>query len=94
MNSAVFAAELLCRMTTVEFVSRLDLAKQIGTGWTARCPAHDDRAPSLSVTEGDDGRTLIKCHAGCATIDIVKAMGLRMSDLFIPRPPRPVVRTV
>jgi putative DNA primase/helicase len=81
-------------MTTTEFVSLLDLAKQIGTGWTARCPAHHDRVPSLSITEGDDGRTLIKCHAGCATTDIVKAVGLRMSDLFLRRPPQPVVRKV
>jgi hypothetical protein len=35
------------------------------------CPAHDDRAPSLSISEGDDGRTLLKCHAGCSTADIV-----------------------
>jgi 5S rRNA maturation endonuclease (ribonuclease M5) len=46
------------------------------------CPAHDDHRPSLSVAEGDDGRVLLKCHAGCVPEDIVAALGLSMSDLF------------
>lgn len=52
-----------------------------GNGWSACCPAHDDRNPSLSVSEGEDGRVLIYCHAGCAVTDIIEAMGLSMSDL-------------
>jgi putative DNA primase/helicase len=48
----------------------------------ACCPAHNDKNPSLSVTEGDDGRVLLKCHAGCRTEDIVDALGLSMADLF------------
>ena len=40
-------------------------AKPNGRGWMARCPAHDDRTPSLSIAQGDDGRVLLKCHAGC-----------------------------
>jgi hypothetical protein len=48
----------------------------------ALCPAHDDREPSLSVSEGEDGRALIKCFAGCAFEDIVTAIGLEMKDLF------------
>jgi hypothetical protein len=50
--------------------------------WKALCPAHDDNEPSLSVSEGDDGRALLKCFAGCATSDIVTRIGLDMSDLF------------
>ena len=50
--------------------------------WTAHCPAHDDRKPSLSIREAGDGRTLIHCHAGCATEQILKVMGLQMADLF------------
>jgi hypothetical protein len=61
-------------------------ARPIGDGYTARCPgplhAHGDRRPSLRITEGRDGRTLIKCFVGCDVADIVTAAGLRMSDLF------------
>ena len=50
---------------------------------TARCPGHDDREPSLSISEGDDGRVMIKCHAGCATENIVEvidpATGLKIA---------------
>ena len=52
------------------------------TKWTARCPAHEDRNPSLSVAEGDDGRVLLQCFAGCPTESVVGAIGLRMTDLF------------
>lgn len=50
--------------------------------WTARCPAHDDRGPSLSVRELDDGRVLLHCFAGCAINDVVAAVGLSLVDLF------------
>lgn len=50
--------------------------------FTARCPAHEDRSPSLSVAEGADGRALLHCHAGCETAAIVAALGLSWSDLF------------
>lgn len=52
---------------------------------TARCPCHDDRTPSLSVTEGDDGRVLITCHAGCEREEVVRSLGLEWRDLFPPR---------
>ena len=57
--------------------------KRNGTGWSARCPAHEDRRPSLSVTEGDDGRALVRCHAGCTVDAICEAIGLRLADLMI-----------
>ena len=55
-------------------------------GWQARCPAHDDHEPSLSIAEGDDGRVLLKCHAGCTPEAIVAALGLEMRDLFPQKP--------
>lgn len=55
--------------------------------WQARCPAHDDQHPSLSVGIGDDGRVLLKCHAGCAVKDILTTMGLTERDLFAHKPP-------
>ncbi len=63
----------------------LDLLMQVqrsGKGWTARCPAHEDLHPSLSLSEGDDGRVLLWCHAGCRIEEILDALGLDWSDLF------------
>src|ERR1051326_4441914 len=51
-------------------------------GWTAQCPAHDDRTPSLSIGVGDDGRVLLKCFAGCSTLDVLSAVGIEPRDLF------------
>lgn len=48
---------------------------------SARCPAHDDKNPSLSITRGDD-RVLIRCHSGCSTDRILDALGLTTPDLF------------
>src|SRR5690606_14689172 len=67
-------------------LARLEGVKRNGTGIMARCPAHDDREPSLSIAEGDDGRVLLTCHAGCPTRDIVARLGLGMADLFPARP--------
>lgn len=49
---------------------------------TCRCPAHDDSTASLTVREGEGGKILVKCHAGCSTDAILSAMGLQMTDLF------------
>jgi antitoxin (DNA-binding transcriptional repressor) of toxin-antitoxin stability system len=50
-----------------------------GRNWT--CPSHEDANPSLSVTEGRDGRVLVRCHAGCEFDAIVAAIGLQPADL-------------
>jgi len=63
--------------------------KANGSGWTARCPAHDDEHASLSVREGADGRVLLKDFAGCKPEDIVSALGLQMTDLFEATEARP-----
>jgi len=57
--------------------------RRSGKGWSARCPAHDDRKASLSVAEGDDGRVLVNCHAGCTVNAITAALGLKRADLFV-----------
>ena len=46
-------------------LSRLKNVRRVKDGWTACCPAHDDRRASLSISVGDDGRVLLHCHAGC-----------------------------
>jgi putative DNA primase/helicase len=53
-----------------------------GESYTARCAAHEDHTPSLSVSTAEDGKVLLKCHAGCPTEAVVKALGLEMRDLF------------
>jgi P4 family phage/plasmid primase-like protien len=67
--------------TVENVVSRLQ-AKRSGAGWVAKCPAHEDRKPSLSIREGRDGRVLLKCFAGCGLDDVLGAAGLTKQDLF------------
>jgi hypothetical protein len=53
-----------------------------GDSLQAQCPAHDDKNPSLSVMENDDGKILMKCHAGCDTKKVIKELGLNIEALF------------
>jgi len=65
-------------MNAAEIARNLHGRKQ-PSGWVAICPAHDDHDPSLSLNDGDDGRVLVKCHAGCsqdAVVGALKAKGL------------------
>ncbi|HZL06411.1 MAG TPA: CHC2 zinc finger domain-containing protein [Coriobacteriia bacterium] len=66
-------------------LERLAHVKKAGGRYQARCPAHDDRTPSLSITETDDGKVLLRCWAGCDTEAVLAAMGLTWRDLFPPR---------
>lgn len=56
-------------------------AKQVGKRWQARCPAHDDKRASLSVGNGDCGRVLIHCHAGCTPGAICDAINITLAEL-------------
>ena len=69
-------AKLLDRLKSVR--ARADAAGS----WSARCPAHDDKTPSLSVTL-KDGRLLLCCFAGCRADDILRACGLSWADLKV-----------
>jgi hypothetical protein len=72
-------------MTPVELLlSRLQKVKGRNGSWTACCPAHNDKGPSLAVREADDGRVLLHCFAGCETLTVVQALGMDMTDLFPP----------
>jgi len=67
-------------------LSRLDKVKPTGNGtYLSRCPAHEDRSPSLAIRETDEGVILLYCFAGCHVHDVVGAVGLDISDLFPPR---------
>lgn len=63
-------------------LERLSGVRKTPRGWSARCPAHEDRSASLSVAEGHDGRTLVRCFAGCELLAVVRAVGLEVADLF------------
>jgi hypothetical protein len=74
-------------MSINTLLARLDAVRQTGPGhWLSRCPAHEDRHPSLSIRALEDGRTLLHCFAGCPIHSVVSALGLRLSDLFPSRP--------
>jgi AAA domain len=75
-------------MNTTQILDLLQGVTRNGDGWKARCPAHDDQTPSLSIKEGDDGRTLLKCHAGCTTEAICAKLNLTLADLFPPKETR------
>lgn len=62
-------------------LARLAAVRQSGSGWMARCPAHDDSRASLSVRGTGDGRVLLNCFAGCQTERVLDRIGLRFSDL-------------
>ena len=73
-------------MSAEILLSKLDKVKRTGPNrWHARCPAHDDKGPSLSIRETDTGSILVHCFAGCSVHEIVHAAGLELSDLFPPR---------
>lgn len=63
-------------------LERLDGVRKTGGAFKARCPSHADRSPSLSIKEGEDGRVLLHCFAGCEVAAVVAALKLHMSDLF------------
>lgn len=63
--------------------------------WNARCPHQErhnrgDKNPSLSVSEGPDGKALIHCHTGCTVPDIARALNINLVDLFPVRAPTTV----
>ncbi|CDQ10187.1 conserved hypothetical protein [Acidithiobacillus ferrivorans] len=64
-------------------LSRLERVKRTGPDrWVARCPAHDDRRPSLSIREAEDRKVLLKCWSGCSVQAILEVLGLSLADLF------------
>ena len=68
-------------MNTLDVLDRLEQVTGGVGKWMACCPAHNDKSPSLAVSEGDD-RVLVHCFAGCETTDVTAAIGLNVADLF------------
>src|SRR6516165_9007217 len=68
---------------TAETIAKTLGGRRVGTGWIARCPAHDDGKPSLSVRNSQQGKVLVRCHAGCEqarVIAVLRSRGLWEKD--------------
>lgn len=76
-------------MKAEAFLSRCEKVRATGTGtWKACCPAHEDKNPSMTVRELEDGRVLIHCFGGCSVEEILRSVGLDFDALFPDKPPR------
>ncbi len=69
-------------MKVKDFLARLEGVRKTSGGWMALCPAHGDEHASLSVREGEGGRILVRCFAGCNAEQIMGALGLSLRALF------------
>jgi hypothetical protein len=68
-------------MSVEAILSRIKGVRRSGPGWLAKCPAHSDRGPSLSIGE-NNGKILLHCFAGCTPDAVCAAIGIKISDLF------------
>ena len=84
-------------------LSRLDLIKELparkhAESFSALCPSHSDRYPSLNVDVKHEGKILLRCRSGCTNADILAAIGLKFRDLYPAdgwkRPPGPSVEQI
>lgn len=70
-----------------EVLTHFQIQKRYGDKAQARCPCHDDRQASLTITKGRRS-ALLHCHAGCNFEDIIQKVGLKKQDLYFEeRPP-------
>lgn len=77
--------------TLKKILNELRGVMRSGAGWVAMCPAHDDKRQSLSIAIGEDGKVLMKCHAGCTIYEICAAMKVEVKSLFPDSEEQPVV---
>jgi putative DNA primase/helicase len=75
---------------TAESIARALGGRKAGAAWMARCPAHEDQEPSLSIRDAGDGKVLIRCHAGCDQGRVIAA--LRSRGLWDKNSPRQFTR--
>lgn len=69
-------------MNVESLLSALRKVRQSAPGeWTACCPAHEDKNPSLGVKDAD-GTIMLHCFAGCSVEQVCGALGVTVSDLF------------
>jgi putative DNA primase/helicase len=65
------------RAVTAETIAKALDGRKAGGCWMARCPAHDDREPSLSISDSRHGKLLVRCHAGCDQEHVIAALKSR-----------------
>lgn len=76
-------------MKAEAFLSRCEKVRATVNGtWIACCPGHEDKNPSMTVRELEDGRVLVHCFAGCDVEQILGAVGMDFDALFPDKPPR------
>jgi hypothetical protein len=73
-----------------EAIARALGGKRVGNQWLARCPCHNDANPSLALRDGEDGRVLVRCHAGCKQVAVIAT--LRERGLLPTPAPRTTLR--
>jgi CHC2 zinc finger len=62
-------------------LDRLQSVRRNGSGRMARCPAHQDRSPSLSIRK-ENGKILLYCFGGCSIEAVCAALEIKVSELF------------
>ena len=82
-NSMSVLRKLPGRGMSAEFLAFLERLHAVKDGpqWKARCPAHDDREPSLGIKLAEDGKVLLHCRAGCSTESVCQALSMEVRDL-------------
>lgn len=68
-------------MTYNEILSRFQVKRSYRDKAQCICPSHNDKEASLTISKGEKG-TVVHCHAGCETADVLGAVGLSLKDLF------------
>jgi hypothetical protein len=63
-------------MNAAEIATALG-GKRSGNQWSARCPAHNDRDPSLIIFDGREGKVQVRCLSGCEPLDVIAALRVR-----------------
>jgi hypothetical protein len=78
---------------SAEAIAKALGGRKAGGGWMAHCPAHDDRQPSLTIRDADNGKVLVRCHAGCEQAKVIatlRSRGLWCENRVGSRTPRRV----
>ena len=71
-----------------EFTSKLEFVKEVSAkrgnarSFIAKCPSHNDSSPSLCVDLSSKGNILIKCWAGCGSLEVAESLGVAPHELF------------